>query len=187
MRARINGSWCALAVAGSALAHSTWHPSSFSVTETPPRNQLQPTTMAPYLPIPVPTWTTADSPSRVVARQVVTTVTVVATNDDCANCVHLTGGAIAGIVIGSIAGFLLLLWIIRSCFNLGAPPKEREKAWYKWGDEEPRHHHHHRHHHRSGSRRRGRSRSYRASSTYSVPAVVINERSRSSRRPRVYV
>uniref|UniRef100_A0A8H7N1R4 Uncharacterized protein n=1 Tax=Bionectria ochroleuca TaxID=29856 RepID=A0A8H7N1R4_BIOOC len=125
-------------------------------------------------------------PSRVVARQVVTTVTVVATNDDCVNCTHLSGGAIAGIVIGSIAGFLLLLWIIRSCFNLGAPPREREKAWYKW-DEEPRHHHHHRHHHRSGSRRRGRSRSYRASSTYSVPAVVINERSRSSRRPRVYV
>ncbi|CAH0050340.1 unnamed protein product [Clonostachys solani] len=84
--------------------------------------------MAPYLPIPVPTWTTTDTPSRVVARQAVTTVTVVATNDDCVNCTQLSGGAIAGIVIGSIFGFLLLLWIIRSCFNLGAPPKDREKA-----------------------------------------------------------
>ncbi|CAH0015925.1 unnamed protein product [Clonostachys rhizophaga] len=94
--------------------------------------------MAPHLPIPVPTWTTADSPSRVVARQAVTTVTVVASNDDCVNCTQLSGGAIAGIVIGSIAGFLLLLWIIRSCFNLGAPPKEREKAWLKTARAQPK-------------------------------------------------
>ncbi|KAH6842389.1 hypothetical protein B0I37DRAFT_435791 [Chaetomium sp. MPI-CAGE-AT-0009] len=38
----------------------------------------------------------------------------------------LSGGAIAGIVLGSIAGFLLLLWIIRSCCNLGAPPGGEE-------------------------------------------------------------
>ena len=45
--------------------------------------------------------------------------------------VYLSGGAIAGIVIGSIVGFLLILWIIKSCFNLGAPPQEkREPAWY---------------------------------------------------------
>ncbi|RYC54475.1 hypothetical protein CHU98_g11731, partial [Xylaria longipes] len=33
----------------------------------------------------------------------------------------LSGGAIAGIVIGSIIGFLLLLWVIRSCGNMGRP------------------------------------------------------------------
>ncbi|KAK4170842.1 hypothetical protein QBC36DRAFT_295917 [Triangularia setosa] len=45
----------------------------------------------------------------------------------------LTGGAIAGIVIGSIAGLLLLIWIFRSCSNLGAPPNKPAvpgKPWY---------------------------------------------------------
>jgi len=40
----------------------------------------------------------------------------------------LTGGAIAGIVIGSIFGLLLLLWIIRSCMNPGAPPQEPRRG-----------------------------------------------------------
>ncbi|KAI1812957.1 hypothetical protein GGS20DRAFT_509478 [Poronia punctata] len=80
----------------------------------------------------------------------------------------LTGGAIAGIVIGSIAGILLLWWIIRSCQNMGNPggfgttmEPEREKprrssAYY----DPPRHrsrsrhsgHHHHHHHSRSPRR-----------------------------------
>jgi hypothetical protein len=36
-------------------------------------------------------------------------------------------------VIGSIAGFLILVWIIRSCTNLGAPPNdpaEPGRPWY---------------------------------------------------------
>lgn len=93
----------------------------------------------------------------------------------------LSGGAIAGIVIGSIAGFLLLLWIIRSCTNLGAPPGREAvpgRPWYGGvRDEYPprhptgggsgrgrspgrsrsasrhshRHSHHSHHHHRRGS------------------------------------
>ncbi|EPE07134.1 hypothetical protein F503_07785 [Ophiostoma piceae UAMH 11346] len=59
----------------------------------------------------------------------------------------LSGGAIAGIVIGSVAGFLLILWIWRSCTNLGAPPTE---PWYDDGP--PRRH-----------KRRGRSHYYRES------------------------
>ncbi|KAK4198530.1 hypothetical protein QBC40DRAFT_283520 [Triangularia verruculosa] len=64
----------------------------------------------------------------------------------------LTGGAIAGIVIGSIAGLLLLIWIIRSCTNLGAPPNKPEKPWYgSVRDEYPP-----RHASRSRSRHSGR-------------------------------
>ncbi|KAK3955243.1 hypothetical protein QBC32DRAFT_253768 [Pseudoneurospora amorphoporcata] len=78
----------------------------------------------------------------------VATVTVVQPNDDGGDdptdASTLSGGAIAGIVIGSIAGLLLLIWIIRSCCNLGAPPtddKPNGKAWYDGVRDEypPRH------------------------------------------------
>ncbi|KAF5014842.1 hypothetical protein F66182_14036, partial [Fusarium sp. NRRL 66182] len=41
------------------------------------------------------------------------------TSDTCPS--SLSGGAIAGIVIGSIAGTLLIIWLIKSCFLPGAP------------------------------------------------------------------
>lgn len=67
------------------------------------------------------------------ARQSTVTVTSTSdTSDQSASSNNLSGGAIAGIVIGSIAGFLLLLWIFRSCSNLGGPPQEEkhDPAWY---------------------------------------------------------
>lgn len=93
--------------------------------------------------------TTADTPT-LVDRQATTTVTVVSDNGGGGGGAGLSGGAIAGIVIGSVFGVLLLLWIIRSCFNLGAPPQEREK-WYNDVDPAPRRHHHRRHRSRSTS------------------------------------
>ncbi|ROT43002.1 hypothetical protein SODALDRAFT_327171 [Sodiomyces alkalinus F11] len=89
---------------------------------------------------------------------------------------NLSGGAIAGIVIGSIVGTLLLLWIIRSLCNLGARPREPE-PWYR--DKDRHHHHHHRHH---SPHRHSRSRR-RSSSISAPPPVVIHDYSRSPRRP----
>ncbi|KAF4447493.1 hypothetical protein F53441_8977 [Fusarium austroafricanum] len=108
-----------------------------------------------------------------VARQNTETVTVTSSGGNGGGT-ELSGGAIAGIVIGSIAGFLLLLWVIRSCLNLGAPPQDREK-WYHY-KEEPRHHHHH-------SRSRSR-RSHRSSLSAPPPIVVRDSTSRSHRRGR---
>ncbi|KAK7419167.1 hypothetical protein QQX98_003506 [Neonectria punicea] len=108
------------------------------------------------------------NPPVLVPRQdaPVATVTVVADSDGGGGT-NLSGGAIAGIVIGTIAGTLLVLWIIRSCFNLGAPPSDREK----WYSETP-------------PRRRHRSRSTRRTSSMSVPPPVVirDSRSRSRRR-----
>ena len=76
----------------------------------------------------------------------VATVTVIQTQaasggDNGNQAQTLSGGAIAGIVIGSIAGLLLLIWIFRSCSNMGAPPVKGENpsgaAWYDGVRSEP--------------------------------------------------
>ncbi len=137
----------------------------------------------------LPTKTLPRTPSDVAIRQApVATVTVTSdsgNNNDNSN--QLSGGAIAGIVIGSVAGFLLLLWILRSCLDLGAPPQEQRESWYH--DVEPdrvresRRHSgdHHRHHHRHHSRSRPEMVAVE-------PVVVVDDRRRSrdrrSRSPR---
>ncbi|KAI0876957.1 hypothetical protein GGS24DRAFT_449635 [Hypoxylon argillaceum] len=89
------------------------------------------------------------------ARQETTTVV---TDGTTSGGSVLSGGAIAGIVIGSIAGFLLLWWIVRSCCVMGhperwgrgdryEPPLAREKlppvAPYGGRSRSRSHHHHH--------------------------------------------
>ncbi|KAK1753928.1 hypothetical protein QBC47DRAFT_403322 [Echria macrotheca] len=123
------------------------------------------------------------------------TTTAPAQDPDPTGAKTLSGGAIAGIVIGSIAGFLLLVWIFRSCSNLGAPPGSENangKAWYDGvRDERPARHvepveygrrsrsrsgHRHHHHH-------SRSRSVRRSGEMREVVPVTIARERSPRRP----
>lgn len=73
-----------------------------------------------------------------LARQVVVTLTPTPeSTEESASNNTLSGGAIAGIVIGSVAGFLILLWILKSCGLWGRPNE--------WGDKDPDHYHHHHH------------------------------------------
>ncbi|CAM1502367.1 Fc.00g043510.m01.CDS01 [Cosmosporella sp. VM-42] len=136
------------------------------------------------LPRSLGTATIPDIPTVVRRQNAPATVTVISQRGGGAN---LSGGAIAGIVIGSVIGVLLILWIIRSCFNLGAPPQDREK-FYR--DAPPRRRHSHRSHSRRGSsisapppvfiqESRSRSRSQRPSATY---VWTDKPRGRSGRR-----
>lgn len=118
-----------------------------------------------------------------VQRQTDPTVTAIIKDSDSSSSggTTLSGGAIAGIVIGSIAGFLLLLWIVRSCMNLGAPPQDRE-SWYHYV--EPKHRqrspsgHHHHHHRRSRSRH---SRRHSAAAVAAPPPSYFKGHSSSQR------
>lgn len=127
-------------------------------------------------PTPAVTTPTTTEPF-LFGRQAPATVTVYAERD---NSDHLGGGAIAGIIIGSVVGILLLLWVIRSCFNLGASPQEREILYH---DVEPKRHRHHSRHSRQHSRRRD------SSDLSAPPPVVIREHSqrRQQQQPTTYV
>ncbi|KAK8096321.1 uncharacterized protein PG998_014189 [Apiospora kogelbergensis] len=81
--------------------------------------------MAPLTNLPL-VWTpTRTLPSALThalhLRQATAAATVVTDIGNDSGHNNLSGGAIAGIIIGSIAGFLLILWIICSCTNLGKP------------------------------------------------------------------
>ncbi|KAK4119582.1 hypothetical protein N657DRAFT_650073 [Parathielavia appendiculata] len=149
--------------------------SAFALLQTA-ATTLHPTRTLPHLLYNRQTTTTVTPTSTAV---VVVTDTndapAAASTDDLDDARTLSGGAIAGIVIGSIAGFLLLVWIIRSCTNLGAPPGDEAvpgRPWYGSVRDEypPRHagrgrsrgrshsHEHHHHHHHGHGASRSRSR-----------------------------
>ncbi|KAI1638727.1 hypothetical protein F4809DRAFT_231221 [Biscogniauxia mediterranea] len=135
-----------------------------------------------------PTRTLPQVISKVLsARQVVTT-TVVADSGGTSGGTTLSGGAIAGIVLGTIAGTLLLLWLIRSCLNLGSPglwgstfEPEHEKTPAASYDYPPSRHHHHHHRRRSHSAHSPRRASF-VSVTATRPVVV--EQPQGGRSPR---
>jgi len=140
-----------------------------------------------------PTRTIPQLVSKVLPRQASTT-TIVATNPS--GGATLDGGAIAGIVIGSIVGFLFILWLLRSCTNLGNPGAwgttfgSREKLpANSYETTYPRQHYHQ--HRRSGSRHSHHShhshggRSPRRSST-SRPVYVERQAASPRAPPKVY-
>ncbi|KAI1396552.1 hypothetical protein F4819DRAFT_130766 [Hypoxylon fuscum] len=139
-----------------------------------------------------PTRTLPDAVTKVLAARQQGTTTVVA--ETTGGGTTLSGGAIAGIVVGSVAGVLLILWLIRSCTNLGRPG-----GWgnsFEPENEKPATHHHyghstrypretHGHRHRSHSRHSHHShRSPRRTSVVSVTRPVYVEQSGRSRSPR---
>ncbi|KAI0466182.1 hypothetical protein F4859DRAFT_498549 [Xylaria cf. heliscus] len=126
--------------------------------------------------------------TKILASRQATTTVIADGGGSSSN--NLSGGAIAGIVIGSIAGFLLLWWIVRSCGILGRPA-----IWgaaYEPDNEKPpphmstyhastpyarrshsRHSHRSHHHHHSRSPRR----------VEVVQPVAYDTRGRSPRAP----
>ncbi|KAI2465158.1 hypothetical protein F4781DRAFT_39115 [Annulohypoxylon bovei var. microspora] len=142
-----------------------------------------------------PTRTLPDAITRVLtARQQGTTTTVVTSGTS--GTTNLSGGAIAGIVIGSIVGFLLILWVIRSCINFRHPGGWGET--FEPDNEKPAHTHHYggtRYPREVHGHRRSRSHSHhshhhhspRRTSVVSVtrPAYDGRPRSRSPRVPPV--
>lgn len=148
----------------------------------------------------LPTRTLSQLATAVLPRQTTTTTVVATDGDNGGGSTTLSAGAIAGIVIGSIAGFLLLLWIIRSCSNLGRPgvwgntfgsteklPTGVEPAYVKpspGGHSRHHHGHHHDHHHRSRSRHHDHSprRSFEVRNVTSTQPVYVG-RGRSPRAP----
>ncbi|KAK1990855.1 hypothetical protein LX36DRAFT_663834 [Colletotrichum falcatum] len=138
-----------------------------------------------------PTRTLARPLRDILARQVVTTVTATPeTTEDSASDSNLSGGAIAGIVLGSIAGFLLLLWIVRSCGMWSRPAEWSDKdviddRRYRGRSPGSRHHrrHQHRYHHET-SRSRHSHPSYEINEVrYSQPVVYDKRRTSASPVP----
>jgi hypothetical protein len=76
-----------------------------------------------------------------------------ASGNGCPSGTVLSSGAIAGIVIGTIAGTLLVLWIIKSCFALG-PPTAGLVEQPVVAKRHPSHSHRRRHRSRSRSQNR---------------------------------
>ncbi|KAI4595894.1 hypothetical protein KJ359_006533 [Pestalotiopsis sp. 9143b] len=122
----------------------------------------------------LPTRSIPQLATKILPRQTATTTVVAPANNNNNNNNGLSGGAIAGIVIGSVLGFLLLCWLLYSCFNLSRPRDwgetfgEKETTYVRSPSRRRSSHHHHHH----GSRR-----------TSEVRPVYVETRGRSPRSP----
>jgi hypothetical protein len=94
-------------------------------------------------------------------------------------------GTVVGIVLGSVAGFLLLLWLIYTCVNLGNPNTVVETGSVGNASEVTRKSRKHKRKHRSRSPRREtvEIRSERVVPVSRPERIIVEERSRSRGPP----
>jgi hypothetical protein len=123
---------------------------------------------------------TQDKPATaalgILARQAA--VTAVSTSPQQPYTTTNDAGAIVGIVLGSVAAFLLLCWVLYSCLN--SPKKDEGDHGNHRRSHGEHHHHHHHHHHRERCRRSHRRRSH---SRPRPPRPVIEVYTTSTTRP----
>ncbi|KAK3688500.1 hypothetical protein B0T22DRAFT_155442 [Podospora appendiculata] len=95
-------------------------------------------------------------------------------------------GTVAGIVLGSVAGFILLLWLLYTCINMGNPEvAESSVGTASYVSRKHRHSHHHHHH-----RPHGETVEIRATSRSGPPAgatIIVEERERRPSIERIVV
>lgn len=110
-------------------------------------------------------------------------------------------GEVVGIVLGSVAGFIILLWLVYTCINMGNPSSSTDDISSVVTRKSRRHRsstHHHHHHHAHGARPRSATVEIRTttrergvpvivddmSSTAPDEAIIIEETTTSRRRAR---
>ena len=124
-------------------------------------------TPSPSLPAP---------PTRLLPRQASTTTAIPALYGSLDSSPD--PGAVAGITLGAVGGFLLVLFLIYTCINMGNPPETAESSvtgsvvLEKKTTKRHSHHSHHHHHHDHGHRR---SATVEVRRSRVVPAAVIVE------------
>ncbi|EOO03761.1 hypothetical protein UCRPA7_490 [Phaeoacremonium minimum UCRPA7] len=121
----------------------------------------------------LPTRTILDIPSRVMAARRDTTTETVPGQYHNLNS-GPDPGTVVGIVLGSVGGFLLLLWLFYTCMNFGVPPDAASDiGTASVVTRRSRKSHRHHHHRASGGRE---TVEIRRSSR--GPAVIVEEASR---------
>ncbi|KAM7204505.1 hypothetical protein V8F20_003621 [Naviculisporaceae sp. PSN 640] len=123
------------------------------------RRRISPDTAIP-IPVPAPRAATSvkrDGDSRggtpVIARQAppVQTSTIPSTYGSLYSGPQ--PGEVVGIVLGSVAGFIILLWLVYTCINMGNPSSSTDNVSSVVTRKSRRHRSSHHHHHAHGAAR----------------------------------
>ncbi|KAL8372073.1 hypothetical protein RB595_001730 [Gaeumannomyces hyphopodioides] len=170
-----------VATAARQLVHSAVRRASDTLNNNN-NNNLSPRSLLISVPAPLPlsllspttTGSDADPPTRALAgRQFAATTSTVPGG------YHTSGpdpGAVVGITLGSLAGFLLVLWLVYACINMGNAPRAVTDATSSYGGtasvvevrKSSRHRHASSRRRSSQSAHRSRHHSHRRGSTVEV-------------------
>ncbi|KAK4450091.1 hypothetical protein QBC34DRAFT_81806 [Podospora aff. communis PSN243] len=132
-----------------------------------PREAL-PAAAADLLPFKLP----ASPPTPIVPRQAATTTATIPALYGSADS-SPTPGAVAGITLGAVGGFLLVLYLIYVCINIGNSPERAESSVTGSAVIERKRAHRHSHHHHRRSHGEATVEVRRTSRV--VPSAVIVE------------